>query len=304
MIGMNITGFMYATSYYTAGNLGTMVELCDMKPITSNALWGIAHEFAHVNQVRPGFKWGAYGVKGDLTEISNNVCTMYIKREFKNKSYLIQDGYYDKAFNLFFTRGWRYDEDMEGANAFERLVPMWQLQLYFADAKDNVDFYKDLYEKIRLFDYSLHTDASKNVRFCMDKFVEHVSDVAQTDVVDFFNAWGFDVSASMVKTISTKGYPKNNPSMRYITDDNIALFKNNAVVTSGSVTIKVIKPDDVTIFVNDDCQNAVVYEVYESTNKVRPKVISQGRKISFTSVADSFVIKAIGADGSSVVLTQ
>ena len=46
------------------------------------------------------------------------------------------------------------DPNMEAHNAsgdhFHRLVPFWQLQLYVADVLGKTDFYKDIYEKVRV----------------------------------------------------------------------------------------------------------------------------------------------------------
>lgn len=67
------TSYMYATSYHTAYNDGTLAELCNVDKLKTSACWGPAHEIGHCNQTRPGLKWLG------TTEVTNNIMSEYIQ---------------------------------------------------------------------------------------------------------------------------------------------------------------------------------------------------------------------------------
>lgn len=136
-----------------AGNLGVHLDLTWGLPNTASAegldIWGIAHEFGHTNQVRPGLRWTGTG------EITNN---LYSAWAYYNM--------YTPAGSNRFTRlegevadqtdfpqiaGNRYGEfiiqtQIKGKNLmdqfrtnfvnpkdknFRSLIPFWQLELYY-----------------------------------------------------------------------------------------------------------------------------------------------------------------------------
>lgn len=295
---------MFATDFYTGYTLGSIPDICNVESLLAGGIWGPAHELGHVNQLRPGFKWGSYSTEGDMTEVSNNVYAMYVQSHFGNPSRLEEQDDYHTAFNLFFINKHNYGEGTQYINVFSRLVPMWQLQLYFANAQGYTDFYKDLHEVIRQDDYSAWTSASvEQVKYCMNRFVEHVSEVTRTNMVQFFNDWGFNLTAETIAAIDAKGYDQPKHEIRYISDSNVGLYRDNAQVTGGAANVSVIKPD-VTVYVKESCQNAVAFEVYNSTDLNTPIFITPHRKFTFMTLADQVVIKAVGADGTRLEVQQ
>lgn len=295
---------MFATDFYTGYTLGSIPDICNVESLLSGGIWGPAHELGHVNQLRPGFKWGSYTTEGDMTEVSNNVYAMYVQSNFGNPSRLEEQDDYHTAFNLFFINKQDYGTGTQYVNVFSRLVPMWQLQLYFANALGYQDFYKDLHETIRQDDYSAWKNASvEQVKYCMNRFVEHVSDVAQVNMVKFFNDWGFHLTEETMAAIEAKGYAQPKHEIRYISDSNTELYKSNAKLEAGSANISVIKPD-ITVYIKDDCKNAVAFEVYNASDLSTPIYITPHRKFTFMTLSEEIVIKAVGADGTRTEVQQ
>ncbi len=182
------TSFMYATAYRTAYNVTTMENLCSVEKLTSEP-WGPAHEVGHCNQTRPNLKWIG------MTEVTNNIHSLYIQTQWGNESRLVQEGRYASAHN-----------DVSGgniahinmSNEFNMLVPFWQLHLYLSN-NGYPDFYKDLFEKARLRSSSLSNGE------CQLDFVKMVMEITELDLTDFFTYWGFLTPVDrMVEDYSTE----------------------------------------------------------------------------------------------------
>jgi hypothetical protein len=72
-------------------------------------------------------------------------------------------------------------------NVFDRLVPFWQLHLYFS-RNGRPDFYADVMEQMRNRPHAgTGNDSIKN----QFEFVKICCDVARLDLTDFFERWGF-----------------------------------------------------------------------------------------------------------------
>lgn len=230
------TSYMYATSYYTSYNDETLNELCNVQALRTNAIWGPAHEIGHVNQTRPGMKWLG------TTEVTNNIHSQYVQTTFGNASRLQSESTppylnrYEKAMTEFFPTGIAH---CQHGDVFCKLVPFWQLQLYFSNVKGSEDFYKDLYEVVRI---SPNKETAGEQQL---DFVRMVCNVAQTNLWNFFERWGFltpvDIEiddygigkftitteqiASLKKEIEQKNYPVSTVPFWYITDNTVNVFK-------------------------------------------------------------------------------
>jgi hypothetical protein len=183
--------YMYATDYYTA-YVNSAQNIVLSLPVLlrqswDNGTWGPAHELGHVHQTRPGLKWLG------MTEITNNIMSQYIVTQFGLPSRLQFEsgGYYARAVNEIVKNA-----DMAHnlhTDFFCKLVPFWQLQLYFSDVLGNKDFYKDIYEKVRVnpdpkaSDYSGCTVDGA----CQLEFVRLVCEVSGYDLRQFFTDWKF-----------------------------------------------------------------------------------------------------------------
>lgn len=220
---------MYATAYHTGYALATINGLCNVNTFTAD-VWGPAHEVGHVNQTRPGLKWLG------MTEVTNNIHSLYIQTTFGNRSRLIKENLYAKAKKEIIDGKIAHNASND---FFTRLVPFWQLKLYFHDVLKNDKFYMQIYEKIRV-NPDPPTDGD-----CQMEFIKLICDTGKLDLTEFFEAWGFCtpinkeindyeikrfiVTQSMIDDckayIAGKGYPKPAHKIQDITDENISSFK-------------------------------------------------------------------------------
>ncbi|NDV46733.1 hypothetical protein D0T49_06695 [Paludibacter sp. 221] len=174
--------YMYATSYRTAYHQGTLKELCNVDRFTTTAIWGPAHEVGHCNQTRPGLKWQG------MTEVTNNIYSLYIQTSFGNPSRLMGEkmrdygNRYNKALQTIVEKGIPHNQ---ADDVFCKLVPFWQLKLYVHDVLGNDDFYKDIHEKVRV------TPDPKTEGECQLQFVKFACEASNLDLTDFFKKWGF-----------------------------------------------------------------------------------------------------------------
>jgi hypothetical protein len=306
IIGIDSEALMFASNYYTGYSLRTLQEIMTPSRLLTTGIWGPAHELGHANQVRPGITWGI-GAEGEMTEVSNNIFAMYMQTSLGNHSRLLDQGDFITAYKRFFVDKEPHDKGKGYDNCFNRLVPFWQLYLYFSKAEkytvseNPADFYGDLFETMRLDDeYDSHDNGATNVRWCMDRFALHTSNVAETNMVKFFNDYGFNLSAATVAEIESKNYPAPAMEIRYIHDDNTDIFKNDAKLVAGSAGVAWTSPGYFTVSIQSDCKNAVAFEVFESQAATEPIFITHNNSFSFISSVNrsAVIIKAVGADGT------
>ena len=154
--------------------------------IKGDPCWGFSHEVGHVHQTRPMFNWGGLG------EVSNNLFSLYVTRSFGNKIRISEQGNYAKSREQIIDKHISFLEDPD---VFNRLVPFWQLQLYFEGAGKNPDFYPDLFEAFRkqniqrLSNYQ--GDYDRNPAVHQLNFIKTACEVSKTDLTEFFNQYGF-----------------------------------------------------------------------------------------------------------------
>lgn len=315
------TSYMYATTYRTAYNFGiedVVRTMCDKEQFRRGP-WGHAHETGHTLQTAPGFKWVG------MIEVTNNVMANLVTIKFGNKSRLMAENRYNDAYNTFFVdrsgviTGWKprpyiYTTDIYDT-VFEKLVPLWQMYLYFTEVKGDKDFYAKLYEKVR------KNPDPKSDEECQLEFTRLMCEISGYDLTDFFGSWQFytpykgtvkdysahniDLSSRLIQQykekITSMGLPKLTADIRYINDDNIDLYRKMASVVPGTFTLGA---NSATINISN-CQNAVAYEallngkvIALSTNSVitLPEGISNN--------AGTVTVNAIAADGKRTALKK
>lgn len=161
--------------------------------IKGDPCWGFSHEVGHVHQTRPYLSWGGLG------EVSNNIFSLYVTTSFGNKSRISEQKNYEKARQSIYGKGISYLEDPD---VFNRLVPFWQLQLYFSGKGDNADFYPDLFEafrkqaaanatKGRRGRRADFTEREQNPAIHQLNFVKTVCEIGKVDLTTFFENYGF-----------------------------------------------------------------------------------------------------------------
>lgn len=218
-----------------------------------------------------------------------------------------------------------------GGDVFCKLVPFWQLELYFGKVlgktpmqqSDQGGFYPELYEMSRQTgDNTIPSPAHQQLNF-----VYMASKVSQTNLLDFFEKWGFltpvhahisdysndclNVTQEMIdetkRKVNALNYPKPTLAIEYITDNTVDLYKNPQDVVKGTVSRSGRK----LTFTN--FKNVVVFEVYEPVSNGQDKVIfvSDGRNTKETNIADftlgsdwksSYKVRAVSVRGERVPL--
>lgn len=175
-----------ASNYRTAYPPGNAKKICDPS-LFGTYLWGPSHEAGHVNQTRPGMKWIG------TTEITNNILSLYVQASFRQPSRLLDEKngktLYDRGLERIMKNNLPHNSSQ--ADVFERLCPFWQLKLYMIDVLKKEDFYHDLYEYFRTYDYEvLNADKYTQGVYQLD-FVRQVCRISGLNMLDFFEKWGF-----------------------------------------------------------------------------------------------------------------
>ncbi len=266
------TSFMYATSYRTAYHASTQSTILNHETLKKSP-WGPAHEMGHTLQTRPGFLWLG------MTEVTNNVHSLYVQTQWGNPSRIESEDMgrynnrYEKAYHNSFVKKTPHpgEEDV-----FCKLVSLWQLQLYFANAKGFTDMYKDFCERIRTSP-NQPTPGEQQL-----DFVRAICDITETDLTRFFTRWGylspfddelddygkrrFTVTRKqvddLIAEIGAKNYAPVTEAIEYICDSNWQLFRDKLPVQKGTATKNGAK---ITM---SGWKNVVAYKVYEGDNLV------------------------------------
>ncbi|UUC45405.1 M60 family metallopeptidase [Flavobacterium cerinum] len=259
------------SGYYAVNNYAHFDLTWGEQAMTSAdnlGIWGISHEFGHQNQILNGLKWTG------TTEVTNNIYSAYTSYLF-NKSKLTRletanDLYQDtrltgNLYNIYYNETGRKQQNiMSRPNVFERLIPFWQLQLFYAIAgagieaptleqvmaNKNITGNTDYANWLGITAQTIRNQTTTNIPNGqqMMNFTKYVSDAVQQDLTEFFTKAGFytpldaivndytparitvteaDIEAAKAY-ITSKGYPKpQSPVIHYITAQNMHMYQNN-----------------------------------------------------------------------------
>ena len=176
-----------ASTYRTVYTPSYAEVLCDQNRFEAR-LWGPAHEVGHMNQTRPGLKWAG------TTEVTNNIMSLYVQTSFGQPCKLLVDEQGGMPIYAYAQQQIvknKYPHATSAASNEARLVPFWQLKLYMIDVLGKKDFYHDLYEYYRNYDYeALEADKYTDGVYQLD-FVRQVCRISGLNMLDFFEKWGF-----------------------------------------------------------------------------------------------------------------
>ena len=191
-------GFMDASSYRTHYNNNTLSTIVNYDLLIEDAgsSWGPNHEIGHTNQY-------AFQIVG-TSEVSNNALTnfaIFDQGTHVSRGNNMENQILDFENKIpYVVRG----EGSYGSKLFSMTRMYFQLFLYFHAAGKDTTFYPRLFEKLR-YDrlpgwatgswdeldengfYKNSVDASKDQL----KFAEACCEIAQMDLSEFFEAWGF-----------------------------------------------------------------------------------------------------------------
>ncbi len=318
ILGRNIwNGYMYADGTGAAFIHTSMNGIGNPDKVKQQA-WGIAHEFGHINQTRPGFCWVG------TTEVSNNVFSswvnylftpdnMRLEHEVTNSpdgrmrggrfhSYLqaaivekqIWQFYRGPDFNYPKTYTPQTVEESTAqfagnADFFAQLCPVWQLQLYLAVVCGKDDFYPQIFERVRNTNEEEMSQGELRINF-----MKYACDAAKLNLNEFFvmtrmlapiNRWKTDytprmltISENMVKDCLKHASQYPSPDSRVI----YYISANNVHLFKAKQNIvkgKAIEPAEGKMTISaDDWQNVVAYEVYEGKKLIGVSCLGLGHE--------------------------
>ena len=191
-------GFMDASSYRTHYNNNTLSTIVNYDLLIADAgsSWGPNHEIGHTNQY-------AFQIVG-TSEVSNNALTNFAI--FDQGTHVSRGNNMDNQI-LDFENKIPYvvrGEGMYGSKLFSMTRMYFQLFLYFHAAEKDTTFYPRLFEKLRYdrlpgwatgswdeLDENGFYKNSVNAAKDQLKFAEACCEIAQMDLSEFFEAWGF-----------------------------------------------------------------------------------------------------------------
>ncbi len=191
-------GFMDASSYRTHYNNNTLSTIVNYDLLIADAgsSWGPNHEIGHTNQY-------AFQIVG-TSEVSNNALTnfaIFDQGTHVSRGNNMENQILDFENKIpYVVRG----EGAYGSKLFSMTRMYFQLFLYFHAAGKDTTFYPRLFEKLRYdqlpgwrvgswdeLDENGFYRNSVNAAQDQLKFAEACCEVAQMDLSEFFEAWGF-----------------------------------------------------------------------------------------------------------------
>lgn len=328
--------YMYATNEHTAYVPGTFSTILNAETLRSS-VWGPAHEIGHIHQTAPGVLWIG------LTECTVNIPSAYVQTTLLKKECRLQvekmDGTNHNRYTYAFTNILIKDQAHgTDSDVFRKLVPFWQLELYFGKvlgktptATDKGGFYPAVYEHYRQNPtIAGATNDTRDGLFQLE-FVHTASKVANADLTDFFEKWGFlkpvdtsindygtrrlwvkseDIESTKQRVKDLK-LQKPTVALEYITDKNYELYKapKDVVVGTATRTGNIIR--------TKGFQYVVAYEVVDASGKVlmaTDGVFTTGSGYEAdgyiktdipggTSWQDGYKVRAVAANGKRVDVT-
>ena len=303
------SSFMWAGSYvmgFNVANSSVADIMCNATKLKNN-VWGPAHELGHCNQIRKGLKWVG------MTEVSNNFMSCYVITHYTGATALKTGGKYFHAHrDIGCKQGTNHIMACGYDTPYLKLVPFWQLHLYYHDVL-GMDFFPDIHNTIRNYeDCETMSDQEAMLRFC-----ELVSSYTGEDLTKFFeywkmlipvNAWISDygarnmvveeerVNAARAK-MALQAAPKRD--IRFINEDNKDLYRDNPEVTAGTFTVA---SNGYTITMNG-WANAVAYIVVDEEGIIRQVADQNCGNSSFKVVTNEckwYYTKKTTVDGNEV----
>lgn len=329
---------------WRAGGLGAMFALDwgvgNVTGITGmrNSMWGIAHEFGHVNQIRPGLRWIG------TAEVTNNIYSLWCSHlyginytRYRLETETTNDGYNNNVaggrMNAFLNYGiiqgepWQFQKGPDkmtgyenGGDVFVKLAPLWQLMMYYQLAGKGNSWYKpewyaDVAERVR----NTNESGLSNGRLQLN-FMKNTCDVVGEDLTDFFKKIGMlkpvnrtidDYGAGQltitqaecdeVVTYAAK-YPKPaSPVIYYLNINSIDAYKNKATIIGTAGVGVTLSGDQLTID-HQQWKNVAAFETYNGNTLLRAAIYGTGSTNNSSSKIQLPVtnasVYAVGWDGS------
>ncbi|KUJ53069.1 M60 family metallopeptidase [Chryseobacterium sp. JAH] len=202
-----------------AGGLGINMDSDwgeeSLADINQLSLWGLAHEFGHINQIRPDLKWIG------TTEVTNNMHSTWVDYHMNTQNdgmSRLERESVEPATGMNSLAGGRINgailntsinqEALQGnanIDVFKVLVPFWQLELYYqlAGASRNAPIlsfnypasytgvdYAHWFGMVANIARNYNASGVSNGELLLN-FVKNTCAVVQEDLTDFFTKTGF-----------------------------------------------------------------------------------------------------------------
>lgn len=315
-----------------------------------NTSWGLAHELGHVNQVRPGMKFIG------STEVTNNIYSSWVQWNFTPNELRLEhenisglDGLGNiigGRFNAFLNSGivkkqiWQNQDGPDRSNAikegsntnpptvtgadfFVRLVPLWQLQLYFHIAGEGNSWHKpyfwaDVFEAVRV------APNNNNEAYNMLQMMRNLCDATKHDLSHFFAETGIlrtrdlyqddytpaRLTITAADSTSIRAYASKYPKpetdyIYYISGNTVKCYKNKLAVSGVFNTGVNVASARATIS-HSVWKNAVVFEAYSGNKLTKIAMAGTGTK-NYSSTTLSYPagctrIEAVAWDGERTLV--
>ncbi len=334
-------GFMHADGYGGAFNYKTMDNLADPDKLQKSA-WGVAHEFGHANQTRPGMKWGG------TTEVTNNICSSAVNYFLAPKETRLEHEESNNA-DKNYMRGGRFDcfihsavvehqvwqfqagadhglnaplKRLEGGDPFVAVMPFWQLYLYNTRARGNERFLPDIYHDVRVTDESKMTNGELRMLFIkracdaaklnFSQYFLQVGMAAPVDrEVDDYGIYFVTVTEEMVQEVLDYAarYPEPDSTVIcYISANNVDIFRNKLPIERSPNAPDIQLPIKQVDIPPDAWKNAVAFEAYNGDRLLRVSIRGLNHKDNETTTVicppETDSLKAVQWDGKRITIAR
>lgn len=298
------SGFMHADGIGAAFIYTETPNLCHPQRMLEQS-WGIAHEFGHVNQTRPGMMWVG------MTETTNNICSALVNYKLYPQNLRLEHEV-GRTPDNFVLRGSRFDGYVNSAVVHHQLwayqagpddgvgnvpgvkegdpfvicIPLWQLYLYCTEARGLQNFYPDIYHEARVND-----DAARTNGELRTQFFKRACAAAQMDLTDFFvttgmlapinrmvndyNSAHMTVTRKMCREVLDYAarFPKADTSvLYYITGNSVGIYRDKLAVVPSPDFKPEIRNGRFTVPAGT-WKNAVAFEVYRGDELIRVNLL-------------------------------
>lgn len=335
------TGFMHADGYGAAYVNWTMKDLANVDRLCRSS-WGVAHEFGHVNQTRPGMLWVG------TTEITNNICSAWVNYKLCPEHMRLEHEVCANADKMGM-RGGRFDCFVNSAivkrqlwqfqaggdrglfsplarydsgDVFVGLAPFWQLMLYNTVARGNKDFYPSIYHSVRSTDESKMTNGELRALF-----MKRACDAAKLNLTDYFLKTGMaapvdrevddygvsclTVTDEMVQEVLNyiSRYPKpDSDVIYYITANSVHIYRDKLNIETSPNAPKIELPVGRVDIPGDAWKNAVAFEAYSGKKLIRVSLLGLNHEDNTTTTVicppETDTLKAVQWDGKRVTIAR
>ncbi len=317
ILGRNIwRGFMHADGMGAAFHHNTMQEVGNAERLPKSS-WGVAHEFGHVNQVRPGMLWVGTG------EITNNIFSAWTNYLLNPSSMRLEHEvtpspngnirggrlhcYIHSARVL--GQPWQYQNgpdnyrypakpislaerirsSKQSYDHFVNVAPLWQLQLYAAVAQGKADFYPQIFQKVRETDESQLTQGQMRINFmknACDALGMNLSRFfIETGMLQPLNRWKNDYGSRMLTVTPKMVDEVLTHAAQYPEPDSSVIYyitSNSAPIFKNKTALTQGKPQRVQqgkiTIPADQWQGAVAFEVYSGKKLVGVSLLGLGHQ--------------------------